>query len=85
MNSTTQRWQRSTEESVAREGLLMQISNLGDQVQYFRDRSSGEMVEGAAGEYTEEDYLALEAEKSGLAFQVSILNRINGWTRLGQS
>ena len=73
------------DESLAREGLLMQISDLEDQVQYFRGRCSVGMVEGAAGEYTEEDYLALEAEKSGLAFQVSILNRINGWTRLGQS
>ena len=63
------------DESVAYEDLLMQMSDMEDQIRYFRGRCSGEMVEGAAGEYTEEDYLALEGEKNGLAFQVGILNQ----------
>ena len=72
---TEQHNSKLAEESVACEDLLLRISELEDQVTNYKDRCSGEMEGGAAGEYTEGDYLALEGERTLLAFRVDILTQ----------
>ena len=59
------------EGNMARGELLLTLSMLEEQLDYFRERCS---EEGADGEtYTEGDYLSLEEERNELAFKVSIL------------